>query len=97
MRPASLVSEEDGTRVLQAAQNFQGKTLTPQFFARGHVPEMSARDPKIARGFPDMTSKTFGAACFALCRVINPSHCIFCLSRLFCTVYTYRFSKLAYF
>jgi hypothetical protein len=88
------------SRVLHAGQNFEGMTLTPQCFARGQVPEMSAHDPQISRGFPDMTSKTFGAACFALCRlcrVTNPSQSIFCLSRLLCTVYTYRFSKLAYF
>jgi hypothetical protein len=43
------------SRVLQAGQNPEGMSLTPQFFARGHAPEMSAPDRQIARGYSDMT------------------------------------------
>ena len=69
--------------------------LTPDFFARGRVPEMSAPDAQISRGFPDMTPKHFGDASFTLRRVVNHLNRILCLIRLFCTVYTYTFSKLA--
>jgi hypothetical protein len=82
-------------RVLQAGQNPEGMSLTPDFFARGRAPERSAPDPQISRGFPDMTPKTLGDAGFTLCRVVNPSNRILCLTRLFCTGYTYTFSKLA--
>jgi hypothetical protein len=68
---------------------------TPDFFARGRAPEMAAPDPQISRGFPDMTPKHLKDAGFTLSRVVNPLNRILCLIRLFCTVYTHTFSKLA--
>jgi hypothetical protein len=69
------------SRVLQAGQNPEGIPLTPGFFARGHTPEMSAPDPQISRGFPDMIPKNFGDAGFTLGRALNPSNRILCLRR----------------